>query len=130
MENQPVWNTTRKVSKYGVFLVLIFLYLDWIRRFSPYSVPVQENMDQKSSVFGHFSRSDSIEKLISLKSISQRTSQRHGLFQSNWYQSCRLYKNTVSISRRWIRLLKALPKNQVGWNVTIVKCGQKPHPVT
>ena len=24
-------NTARKVSKYGVFLILIFLYLDWIR---------------------------------------------------------------------------------------------------
>ena len=35
------------MSKYGVFLVRIF----------PYSVQIQENTDQKSSVFEHFLRS-------------------------------------------------------------------------
>ena len=35
------------MSKYGVLLVHIFPYLDWI----------QENADQKNSVFGHFPRS-------------------------------------------------------------------------
>ena len=51
--------TAWKVSKYRVFLVRIFLYSDWIRRFSksPYSVRIQENKDQKNSVFRHFSRS-------------------------------------------------------------------------
>ena len=49
---------------YGVFLVRIFLHLDWIRRdtsFSTYSVRMREDTHQKNSVFGHFSRSD-IEK--------------------------------------------------------------------
>ena len=38
--------TARKVSKYGVFLVRIFLYLDWM----------QENTDRNNSLFGHLSR--------------------------------------------------------------------------
>ena len=36
----------------GFFLVRIFLYLDWKR----------ENIDQKNSVFGHFSRSFGLQK--------------------------------------------------------------------
>ena len=36
------------MSKYGVFLVRIFLYLEWI----------QENTDQKNSVFVHFLRKE------------------------------------------------------------------------
>ena len=39
-----------KVSKYGVFLVHIFQYLDWI----------QENTDQNNSAFGHFPRSKNL----------------------------------------------------------------------
>ena len=39
-----------------VFLVRIFLYLDWIQRFT-YSVQIQGNTDQKNCVFGHFSSS-------------------------------------------------------------------------
>ena len=52
--------TAGKVSKYGDFLVRIFPYSDWIKRFtrkSPYSVQIRENKDQKISVFRHFSRS-------------------------------------------------------------------------
>ena len=43
-EDHTVW----KVSKYGVFSGPYF---------PPYSVQMQENTDQKNSVFGHFSRS-------------------------------------------------------------------------
>ena len=55
--------TAWKVSKYGVFLVRIFPYLDWIQRFtkygdllrkSPYSVSMRENTNQQNSVFGQF----------------------------------------------------------------------------
>ena len=45
-----------------VFLVSIFLYSDLIngdlQSKSPYSVRIQENTFQKTSVFGHFSRSE------------------------------------------------------------------------
>ena len=39
-----ITHTAWKVSKYGIILVRIFLYSDWI----------QENKDQNNSVFGHF----------------------------------------------------------------------------
>ena len=38
------WGTTWKVSKHGDFMNRIFLYSDWMRE---YSVPIQENTDQK-----------------------------------------------------------------------------------
>ena len=34
-----------------------------ILRISPYSVRMQENTDQKNSVFGHFSRSELFQKV-------------------------------------------------------------------
>ena len=42
-----------------LFLVRIFRYSDWIRRFtkSLYSIRIQENTTRNNSVFGHFSRS-------------------------------------------------------------------------
>ena len=40
--------TAWKVPKYGVLLVHIFLYLDWMERFTRYSVRIQENKDQKN----------------------------------------------------------------------------------
>ena len=45
-------NTARKASKYGVFMVLIFLHL----------VRIQENTDPKKS--GHVSRSVTFIKLL------------------------------------------------------------------
>ena len=51
-------NTARKVSKYGVFLVLIFLYL----------VRIQENTDPKKS--GHVSRSITFIELLILNVYS------------------------------------------------------------
>ena len=50
-----------KVSKYGAFLVHIFLYSDWI----------QKNTDRKNSVFGQFSRS----AYISSKQLSVQSQQ-------------------------------------------------------
>ena len=51
----PAW----KVSKFWVFLVRIFPYSDWIRRWSksPYSVWMRENMHQKNSEYRNFSES-------------------------------------------------------------------------
>ena len=46
--------TAWTVSKYSVYLVRIFLYFDWIRRFTEYSVQMRENTDQKNSVFEQF----------------------------------------------------------------------------
>ena len=43
------------------FLVHIFPHPDWIRgdtSYSPYSVRMRENTDQKNSEYGHFSRSE------------------------------------------------------------------------
>ena len=42
-----------KVSVLGFSLVRIFPHLDHIRT-SPYSVRMQENMDQSNSKYGHF----------------------------------------------------------------------------
>ena len=47
-----------KVFVFGVILIHIFLYLDWILRISPYSVRMWENADQYNSEYGHFIRSD------------------------------------------------------------------------
>ena len=44
---EGIWSTAWKVSKYGVFPDPSF----------PVFNPIQENRDQKNSVFGHFSRS-------------------------------------------------------------------------
>ena len=44
-----------KVSVFGFSLVRIFPHLDHIRT-SPYSVRMQENMDQNNSKYGHFLR--------------------------------------------------------------------------
>ena len=48
------WYTAWKVFVFGVFLVHIFLHLDWKRD----SVRMGENTDQKNSEFGHFSRTE------------------------------------------------------------------------
>ena len=40
------WSLREKCPNTELFLVCIFLYLDWIR-ISPYSIQIQENMDQK-----------------------------------------------------------------------------------
>ena len=45
------------MSVFGVFLVCIFQYLDWIRRDTEYSVPMRENAGQNNSKYGHFLRS-------------------------------------------------------------------------
>ena len=51
------------MSKHGVFWSAFYYiwtdYGDLICK-SPYSVQVRENMDQKNSVFGHFSRSGNV----------------------------------------------------------------------
>ena len=47
-----------KVSVFGVFLARIFLLSDWIRRFSPYSVRMRENTNQKNSEYWQFLCSD------------------------------------------------------------------------
>ena len=39
--------TPEKCLNTEIFLVRIFLHLDWIRRFTPYSVRIRENTDQK-----------------------------------------------------------------------------------
>ena len=52
-----------KASKYGVFLVHIF----------PYSVLIRENMDQKNSVFEHFTRSGFLEEASLLKFSEKRS---------------------------------------------------------
>ena len=51
--------TSLKESMFGVFLVRIFLHLDWI--LSPYSVRMLENTDHKNPEYGNFSRSDSFK---------------------------------------------------------------------
>ena len=45
------------------FLVRTFADLDWLRRISLYSVQMRNNTDQKNSVFGDFSRSESVDYL-------------------------------------------------------------------
>ena len=53
--------TVWKLSKYGVFSSPYFSYIRTeygdLRSKFPYSVRIQENTDQKISVFGHVSRS-------------------------------------------------------------------------
>ena len=52
--------TTWKVSVFGVILVCISPNSEWrreIRSISPYSVQMQENVDQNNSEEGHFLRS-------------------------------------------------------------------------
>ena len=46
-----------KVFVFRVFLVRIFLDLNWIRSKSPYSVRMRENMDHKNFKYEHFLRS-------------------------------------------------------------------------
>ena len=51
----------KKISIFGVFLVLVFLYLaeyQDIRGISPYLVQIRENTDQKNLGYGPFSLSD------------------------------------------------------------------------
>ena len=50
--------TTWKLSVFGVFLVHISSYLDWIRSIFPYSDRMRENTAQKNSKYGHFSGND------------------------------------------------------------------------
>ena len=49
--------TAWKMSIFGVFLVLILPHSDWIQRDTPCLSVFTRNMDQKTSEFGHFSRS-------------------------------------------------------------------------
>ena len=61
-------NTQWKVSIFVVFLVRNFPHSDWIRRETPYTSvfsPNVENMDQKDSGYGHFSRSETEIYLLS-----------------------------------------------------------------
>ena len=57
-----------KESKHGVFLVRIFLYLDWIWRFtekiSVFSPKNRKIRTRKNSVFGHFSFSENFEMKV------------------------------------------------------------------
>ena len=48
--------TAWKESVFGIILVRIFLHSDWIRRDTPYSARMRENMDQNNSEYGHFLR--------------------------------------------------------------------------
>ena len=60
--------TVQKVSASGVFWSVFFCILTeygQILRMSPYSVQMRENMDQKNSEYGHFSRSASNKRLTS-----------------------------------------------------------------
>ena len=52
-------NTAWKVSVFGVILVRIFPHL---LRISPYSVRMWENTDQNNSKYGHFLRSERLQK--------------------------------------------------------------------
>ena len=67
-----VLNTAWKVSKYGVFSGPYFPHSDWIRRdtdYSPYSIRMRENTDQKKLCSWTFSPSErfrSFEKSSSL----------------------------------------------------------------
>ena len=54
--------TAWKVTVFGLILVCIFPYSDWIRSISPYSVRTRENADQNNSEHGHFSRSNYIKQ--------------------------------------------------------------------
>ena len=47
----------QKCPNAELFLVRIFLYSDWIRRFTPNSVRIRKIRTRNNSVFGHFSRS-------------------------------------------------------------------------
>ena len=70
LRKNPAWGfpfpfkgvTALKVSKYGeIFLVRVFLYSDWIRRFTPqisvFSPNTGKYGPERSSVFGQFSHS-------------------------------------------------------------------------
>ena len=50
--------TAWKLSKCGVFLVRIFLHLDWIRRDTKYQSECGKIRTRKNSVFGHISHND------------------------------------------------------------------------
>ena len=62
--------TAWKVSVFGVILIRIFAYSDWIRRdteyqsICPYSVQMRENTDQNNSEYGHFLRSVYFKNVI------------------------------------------------------------------
>ena len=83
-----VWNrqenTAWKVSKYGVFLVHIFLYLDWTRRFTV-NLSVQSKYrkirTRKNSVFGYFSWSECSKNRRKSSAISDNQCIPH---QSSW----------------------------------------------
>ena len=78
------------------FLVHTFPDLDWLRRISLYSVQMRNNTDHKNSVFGDFSRSESVDYL-------------HFFPQKAWYQQkqipevfCKkgLLKNFAKLTRK------------------------------
>ena len=58
--------TALKVSVFGVILVRIFPYSDWILHISPYSVQMRENSDQNNSEYGHFLSSAFINHFMPL----------------------------------------------------------------
>ena len=85
-------STAWKMSKNGIFfLVRIFLYLDWI----------EENTDQKNSVFGHFLRGDPFGAM-SVSLLQWRA--EIGIFSTKffkylykskyWHNVCPWYLNT------------------------------------
>ena len=55
-------NSLREKCPYTEFFWSIFFCIRLCK--SPYSVRIQENADQKNSVFGHFSRSDYVYRFI------------------------------------------------------------------
>ena len=115
-----------------LFLVRIFLCLDWIRRFtkSPYSVQIQENTNQKKSVFGHFSRSDSYSSLaeehetvlsynIQVRQAAQEY--RKGDVVKHWRHSCfkfnasELFTVRPHLGRMWYNLGNTSARYVIYW---------------
>ena len=96
--NLLVSNCAWKMSKYGVFLVRIFLY----------SVQVQENTNQKNSVFGHFPRNVSVP--IHFVMVNFFLIPRYLYLQYKWLLAsfCLLEKpNYENTSMKWNSLLLA-----------------------
>ena len=58
-KSRTLTNTAWKVSVFGVILVGIFPYSDWIQRYTPYSVGMPENTNQKNPKYGLFSCGES-----------------------------------------------------------------------
>ena len=78
-------STAWKMSVFGVFLVRVFPHLDWILRFSPYSVRMRENTDQKNSEYGHFSHSVHFECFFQI--ITTTPSTKYDIGDANNHQT-------------------------------------------